>query len=181
MGFSAFAARLRAAFTVGSAKRALLLAAGAAIVGAGAAQAQQSDAPQRWGVNPTPQTSADGRETSCVLWYGRSPQPLVQIWLAPDRLRLNLGATELAGGSGGQVQAGLQFPRGQTATITAAHGDGVISIGLTERSLETVLNELRHNGEFVITVNAHSFSFPVNNISKGVDILQNCRRQLPGS
>ena len=40
-----------------------------------AVMAQQADAPQRWEVNGTPQTSADGRVTFCSLWYGRSPQP----------------------------------------------------------------------------------------------------------
>jgi hypothetical protein len=146
-----------------------------------AVMAQQADAPQRWEVNGTPQTSADGRVTFCSLWYGRSPQPRVSIWLGPDRRQLNLVATEFGGGSGDQVQAELQFPSGLTGTVVATHGDGGIGIGLTGRLLEEVLNELRHSGELVITANGHSFSFPVGNISGAVDAVQDCHRQLLAS
>lgn len=147
------------------------------------AGAQARQAPQQtWGVSDTPQTSADGSQTFCMLWSGRSPQPLVNIWLSSDgRLRLNLSAAELAGGTGGQVEVSLRFPRGQTGAIAAVHVDRVIAIGLSEAALATVLDELRHDGDFVATVNGHSFSFPVSNLSSGVDMLLNCRRQLPAS
>lgn len=149
-----------------------------------AVMAQQADAPQRWGVNDTPQTSvnANGPWTFCMLWYGRSPQPRVNITLTTEQLRINLAAAELAGGAGDEILVSFQFPRGQTASIPARHVDGVVVIGLSEGALETVLHELQFNGTFTITANSHgSYAFPVGDLSYAINILRSCRRQLSAS
>ncbi len=145
-----------------------------------AAQAQQREAPQQWGVNgSTPETSADGRETYCMLWTGRSPQPLFNIKLTPAARRMNLGSAELAGGAGGRVPVEIRFPgRDRTVTLGGGHGDGVVSIALAETDMELVLEELKQNGDLVIAVSGHTFTFPVNNIAGGVEILRSCGCQL---
>lgn len=144
-----------------------------------AAEAQQRRPPQQWGVNgSTPVTSADGSETYCMLWTGRSPQPLFNIKLTPAGRRMNLGSAELAGGAGGRVPVEIRFPGGRAVTIGGGHGDGVVSIALTEAALDVVLEELKHDGDFVIAVSGHTFTFPVNNVAGGVEILRSCGRQL---
>jgi len=162
---------------------AALIAATGSIILPFAAIAQQADAQQRWGVNDTPQTSvnANGPWTYCMLWYGRSPQPLVNITLTTDQLRINLKAAELGGGTGDEILVLLQLPRGQTGSIPARHVDGMVVIGLSETALETVLRELQFNGTFTITANGDSYAFPVADLSYAINILRSCRRQLPAS
>ncbi len=164
--------------------RAALAAATLSIALPFCVMAQQADTPGGWGVTYTP----DERVLSngdpwifCMLWHGRSPQPLLNITLTDQTVRMNLAAAELAGGTGEELQVSLQFPRGQTSYIRARHLDGVIAVYLSEQALETVLHELSFDGTFTITSDRHgSYTFPpVNGLGATMNILRSCRRQLP--
>lgn len=134
---------------------------------------------ETWGVSDAPVLTDDGK-WMCMLWHGTTA-PMMNITVMTDRNFLTVVGAQFAAVPD-RANAAFTYSSGRSGAGVIRKADpqsNAVYLFFPDEVLDTILDQFRTPGTFILTAGEASASFPVPGLDSGISHLKACVETFP--